>query len=176
MDLDVQFFTGKYNKTNDTFTWQQLEQTIGGDEVKYRKCTGLESKGKIKNVYTETYADASVTRVDFPNALTFEPTEVVLDIVVKRGATANTTAFDTLVNYFHNGLTVFWDTQRKRCAVLLLTNAVEVKEDTYLGMNYLECEFKFQNIAGKCDIINDTLPSHANVEANAKPIILAALS
>lgn len=186
MDLNVKFYIGKYDLTTDNFFWSELEQTLSGDIVKYRRCTGLENKGKIKNAYSESYADAKQTREFFPSTPTCEPTDVTLDIVIKRTSTNNSTAFDTLTSQFRNGLTVYWDTQRKKAAVLKLTNAVEVKEDTYLGMKYLECEYKFTNIVGQTRYINDTYtPTTVDnvttyhlplVEAYAKPIIVASLS
>lgn len=178
MDLEVYFYIGKYNAGTSTFTWSSLEQTLNGDLVRYRRCAGLENRGKMKNAYTESYADATQTREFIPGTPTYEPTEITLDVVIKRSTTDSTTTFDTLTDNFQNGLTVYWDTQRKRCAVLKLTNAVETKEDTYLGMNYLECEYKFTNITGYCEYINDTFSNgHLPlVEAYAQPVIEASLS
>lgn len=180
MDLNVRYYTGKYNASNDTFTWRELEYTENGDRVKYRRFTGLEDKGKIKNLYVETYADSDIVRVDVPDTIAREATSLTLDIVIIRNSGVNgrvqTTTFDTLYSYFANGITVYWDTQRQRCAVMILVDKSEIKEDTYLGTPYIECEFKFQNICGDCPIINDTFTGNhlQYVEAYAKQQIITS--
>jgi len=178
MDLNVRYYTAKYNASNSTFTWRELEYVSNGDRVKYRRFTGLEDKGKIKNIYTETYADSDIIRVDISDTIAREATTMTLDMVIIRNSQnrEQTLTFDNLYYYFADGITVYWDTQRQRCAIMVLLDKSEVKEDTYLGTPYIECEFKFQNICGDCPIINDTFSSShlPLVEAYALQQILTA--
>jgi len=178
MDLAVDIYVGQYSSLTDSFTWTPLVSNWQGTPVLYRKCTGLESVGKSKNVYSESYADAQQERVDIPATIYYEPTSIVLDLIVKHASGANSDSFRKLVQYFKKDLTVFWDTQRKKAAVLKFVDSTEPKEDTYLGMQYLESEFKFTNIVGVSAFVNDTFAnSHLPyVEAYARPIIVASKS
>lgn len=179
MDLQVGFYTGKYNVLQGAFTWQALERTVNGDTIKYRKASGLEDVGKIKNLYVETYADSNIQRVDFPETIARENTTVKIDIIVLRSdLRRQSSTYKDLVDYFSNGFTVYWDTQRKRAAVLYLDKATQPKTDTYLGTPYMEIEFEFTCVTGVCPIVEDTFASShlPLVEAYAKPVILTALS
>lgn len=177
---DVHVYIGKY--TNSTWSWLDINGMnvpLTTHKVFYRKCEGLENYGKAKNIYQETYADSNTVRVDFPTTITREATTITLDIVVKRGTGSLNTIMQHLISILGaSEPIVFWDNVRKKMAVMSLTNAVEPKEDTYKGMNYLECEFKFQNLIGYCPTVNDTYAnSHLPyVEAAALPIITRVLS
>jgi hypothetical protein len=180
MDLQVEFYTGKYDVSQDSFTWTSLERTMNnGDKIKYRKMEGLEDVGKIKNLYVETYADSNIQRVDFPDTIARENTKIKLDLIILRNNTrTQSSTYQDLVDYFSNGLTVYWDTQRKRTAILFFESASQPTTDTYLGTPYMEVELEFTNVTGVCPIINDTYTSShlPLVEAYSKPIILSALS
>lgn len=179
MDLQVKYYIGKYNTTAGTFSWSDLETDFNedGDRVKYRKCSGLETKGAPKNIYKETYADSDIVRCDYPTeALCRENTEIALDIVIIRGAREQTDTYDDLYGFLTESPSVFWDTQRKRAAVLVPKNATEPVKDTYLGTPYIEIEFKFDNLAGVCPFIDDAMSSDhlGEVEAYAKDVLLTA--
>jgi len=176
MDLNPDIYFGKYDGTD--WLWRKFPLVIDGEKIMYRKCDGLEAVGKIKNVYTESYADSGVERVDFPETLTREPVDVTLSVVVKRHDEFSNNAAAKLLGMFSNGLTVFWDSIRQKAAVLLFTEATRPEKDTYLGMNILTMDIKFKNIAGDSfhiydEFANDHLPA---VEALTEPIIQQALS
>lgn len=178
---DVHVYIGKYE--NSSWNWTDINNySLGtGRKLAYRKCTGLEDVGKVKNVYTETYADSDVVRTDFPTTKCYEATTITLDLVVIRSASVNSGDNDLkdivdLVSF--TTPTVFWDNVRKKMAVMTLMNAAEAKEDNYKGMKYLEVELKFNNLIGYCPYVNDTYTnSHLPyVEAAALPIITKVLS
>lgn len=178
MDLQVDFYIGKYDKVYDSFLWHPLERTLFGDTIRYRRIEGLENAGKVKNLYVESYADSSVQRIDVPSDITRDSTNVKLDLIILRGNRRQSNAYQSLVDYFSEGITVYWDTQRRRVGLFYYEKATEPSKDTYLGTPYLEVEFEFTTVNGICPIINDTFTNNhlANVEAYARPILLTALS
>jgi hypothetical protein len=188
MDLECRFLLGKYSVSSDTWTWKRLEQdaTLNptGGRVRYRKFKGLESAGKPKNVYTETYAEAPIARVydTYSGGVRHETLSVDLDLVFL--GTARTAAKDALVTFLESGegITVWWDNIRQKCAILLFDQAVEPDEDVYVSTTpFLEYVFKFTSLTGVhpkvavtwTDI--DSIPTTA-IETYAKPLIIKSLS
>lgn len=178
---DVHIYIGKY--TNSSWAWTDINNyTLGtGRKLLYRKCSGLEDFGKVKNIYQETYADSDTVRTDFPDTITREATTITLNLIVRRDPSVATGDNDvsTVINMVSGTLpVVFWDNVRRKMAVMTLISAVEVKEDNYKGMKHLELELKFNNLYGYCPYVNDTYAnSHLPyVEAAALPIITKVLS
>lgn len=178
---DVHVYIGKY--ANGSWTWTDINNyALGtGRTLLYRRCSGLEDFGKVKNIYQETYADSNTVRTDFPNTITREATTITLNLIIRRDPSIENGDNDvsTVVGLVSgNYPVVLWDNIRRKMSVMTLVNAVEVKEDTYKGMKYLELELKFSNLYGYCPYVNDTFAnSHLTyVEAAALPIITQVLS
>lgn len=178
---DVHVYVGKY--TNNAWSWTDINNyALGtGRTLLYRKCSGLEDFGKVKNIYTETYADSDTVRADFPTTITREATTVTLNMIVKRDASIENGDGDiyTVIDLVSgNAPVVFWDNIRRKMAVVTLTSAVEIKEDKYKGMKYVEIELKFNNLYGYCPYVSDTFTQGhlPNVETAALPIITRILS
>lgn len=184
MELEPKIYTGKYNAANNTWSWLPMPYMWNDEKIYYVKCDGLEAKGKVKNVYTETYADSGIVRTDFPTVITREAVDVTLTVALKHEDGADPTqrhnlgGFDSFIAYLTNGLTVFWDSVRRKAAVLLLTDTVKPSKDTYLGMNYLTADIKFSNIKGESFLIDDTFTDGhlSEVETAMQQIITQALS
>ena len=177
---DVHVYVGKY--TNAQWSWTDINNyTLGtGRTLLYRKCSGLEDFGKVKNIYTETYADSDVVRADFPDETTREATTIILDLVVRRDPSIANGDDDvnTVIGLVSGTLpVVFWDNVRRKMAVMTLISAVEVKEDNYKGMKYIELELKFSNLMGHCPYVYDPqIPNQLQaVEDAALPVVTKVL-
>lgn len=178
---DVHVYIGKY--TNGSWSWTDINNySLGtGRTLLYRKCSGLEDFGKVKNIYQETYADSDTVRTDFPDTITREATTITLNIIIRRDpATANgDNDVNTVIGLVSGTLpVVLWDNVRRKMAVMTLISAVEVKEDNYKGMKYLELELKFNNLMGHCPYVFDSQIQNQlqAVEQAATPIITRVLS
>lgn len=182
MDInDVKVYIGKYS--GGVWTWTNINgySLDTGRVVYYRKCEGLESYGKAKNIYTETYADSDVVRTDFPTTIQREATTITLDLIVKRDPSISVgdgELGDIIGLVSGNYPTVFWDNVRHKMAVMTLINAAEVKEDNYKGMKYLEVELKLNNLMGYCPVVGEATGANpmADVETAALPIITKILA
>lgn len=177
----VGVYIGKYSLQG--WSWTNINgYAIGtGKKVLYRKCSGLEDHGKVKNIYTETYADSGVVRTDFPDTITREATTITLDLIITRAPSVNSGGNEVsqlLSLVGGNQPVVLWDSVRQKMAVMTLVNAVEVKEDSYKGMKYVEVELKFSNLQGYCPYVGDTFSNGhlPYVETAALPVITKALS
>jgi hypothetical protein len=135
----------------------------------------------VKNISTETYADSNTVRIDFPDEITREATAITLNLVVRRDPSIENGYDDMkyIIDLVSGNMpVVFWDNVRRKMAVTTLINAVEVDEDKYKGMKYVEIELKFNNLYGYCPYVNDVFnDGHLQrVEDAALPIITKVLS
>lgn len=174
-------YIGKYE--NAGWSWTNIQNySLGtGRTLLYRKCTGLETVGKPMNIYTETYADSNTVRADYPDVIAYSATTITLVVCVKRDSSIQEgdNELKKIVDLMtFTTPTVYWDTARKKMAVMSLINTAEPKEDTYKGIKYLITELQFNNLMGYCPYIIDTfINGHLpNVEAAALPIITRILS
>jgi hypothetical protein len=125
-----------------------LETRFNG--LKYSKCDGLNSKGKRKDVHIEKYADSTELRVwlGLKDPIR-EATDITFTFFFIGNSRQNT--YDSFLAYVGNGKIHYWDTIRKKEAVMVLVDQVKTKEDVYKGSTpYLLAEFKFQNLFGEC--------------------------
>lgn len=184
MDLQVDFYFSKFDVLSGTWVDVNLERdsmfNFGNTRTRYRKCVGLENKGDTKNIYTETYADNDSSRVHIPSQITKENTKISMSICFFEGdvtednyTTDRQTAYQNLYNYLSSGLLMYYDTARKRAAVVYIKESPNISEDMYVkGKPYMEVEFQFVNIYGES-------PKFNNLNAAkgwAAPIITRALS
>ena len=52
------------------------------DGLYYKQCVGISHKGKIKNIYTEEFAETDKLRVYIPETVARENTDVEFELVV----------------------------------------------------------------------------------------------
>lgn len=126
---------------------RDLEKDFEG--MKYIKCEGLLDKGKRKNVYTESYSDSDTLRVWMGEEVTREATDITLTFVFIGDNRQN--VYRDFYNYTKNGKITYYDTARNKEALLVLMDAIKVKDDIWKGSTpYIEVDFKFKNLWGEC--------------------------
>jgi hypothetical protein len=146
---DVKFYM-KQDATNGD--WKSIEDEFEG--LKYKECKGLEDKGKPKNIYTESYADADKLRVYMPQSVYRESTTITFTFVFI--GDDRQSVYETFYKFVSENKIYYFDTKRKKQAYLLLNDAVTVGEDIYKGSTpYILVDFKFTNIWGECQQMND---------------------
>lgn len=142
-----EFYFSKDNESN----YISIEKEFNG--LLYMKCSGLEEVGKPKNKYTENYADSDTLRVYEPDFITHEPTDVVFTLLFIGEDRKST--YDSFYNYVKHGKFYYYDTARFKKAYLTLLEAVKPSEDEYKGGTpYMQADFKFKNMWGKCTAVS----------------------
>lgn len=134
-----------------------LEDTFTG--MRYVSCKGLSAKGKLKNIYTENYAEEDGLRTyhpkDLPHgAVAREATTIEFDFVFLGDSRRE--SYDNFWGFVSESRVYYWDTARHRKVWLLLQEAVEPTEDLLKGSQpYLRATFKFTNLFGIGKPCND---------------------
>lgn len=137
----------KFYMQKDREAVKDLEATFEG--MKYVKCVGLLDKGKRKNIYTESYSDSDTLRVWQGEEVTREATDVTFTFVFIGDNRQST--YKEFYNYVKNGKLTYYDTARNKEALLVLIDAIKIKEDVWKGSTpYIEVDFKFKNVWGEC--------------------------
>ncbi len=130
---------------------RDLESSFDG--MRYLKCNGLEDKGKIKNKYTEAYADSDELRVHEPDIVCREATTITFTFVFV--GENRQSVYDDFYNYVKKGKFYYHDNVRKKQAYITLIDAVKPSNDMYKGSTpYIQADFKFQNLWGECRVIS----------------------
>lgn len=125
----------------------------------YVSCKGLSSVGKIKNVYSEDYAEADGERVFHPtdnnNPVARESTDIELEILFTGGERRS--SYDSFCDYLLSGRIFYWDTARHKKVWLVLNGPITPAEDTLKGSTpYIKTTFKFKNLWGEGKDCNDS--------------------
>ena len=142
MDLDVRFYMQKGDEKA-----VDLEAFFYG--LRYSKCVGLNDKGKRKNIYTEEYSDSDTLRVWQGCDVTRKATTITFTFFFI-GDTRHK-AYSDFYDYVKNGQIRYWDTARNKEALLVLSDAVSIGDESWKGSTpYFEASFKFQNLWGEC--------------------------
>ena len=122
-------------------------------KCKYVKFEGLSETGKVKNVYTETYAETEELRVYMPDEVLYENTELSLTLLFAPSSNNENDVQDNERSFFEyvSGHKIeYHDTFRNRYVSLLLINKPEVVgEILYGGSRYREVKYTFKNIYGR---------------------------
>lgn len=127
-------------------TVKNLEVDFEG--LLYSKAKGLNDRGKIKNTYSEKYADSDRLRVYFPSEPLREATTVTFTFYFT--GENRYAVFDEFVRYVSGGFRAFWDTKRKKRLVFYVPEAVTVADEKWYGSTpYLSLDLKVQNIFGE---------------------------
>ena len=115
--------------------------------MKYISCKGLSDKGKIKNIYTESYAEVEDLRVYIPDEVVRENTDIEFEFGFEK--TGRRDVFDSFVDWVSGYKIKYWDTCRNREVEMILIDKVEVDEDLLIGSSpYIIVPFKFKNLKG----------------------------
>lgn len=126
-------------------TQVSLEDYFSG--MKYVSCEGLSTKGKIKNIYTENYAEVEDLRVYMPETVVRENTDIEFVFGFERENRRDT--FDSFVDWVSGYKIKYWDTARNRELEMVLIDKVEVDEDILIGSSpFITVNFKFKNLKG----------------------------
>lgn len=132
----------------------ELEDYFKG--LLYIKCVGLNSIGKVKNIYTETYSDADRLRVFMPKEVKNEETVVTLTLVFQ-GENRNEVR-DSFNDYIRQGFHKYWDTARNKEFVFFIKDELPIGEEMWYGSTpYLQCDYKLQNVKGKTKNRTETI-------------------
>ena len=122
-------------------------------KCKYVKFEGLSETGKVKNIYTETYAETEELRVYIPDEVLYENTDLSLTLLFAPSSTEDNDVQDNeraFFEYVSGHKIEYHDTFRNRYVSLLLLNKPEViGEVLYGGSRYREVKYTFKNIYGR---------------------------
>lgn len=122
-----------------------LEDYFSG--MKYISCEGLSTKGKIKNIYTENFAEVEDLRVYMPETVVRENTDIEFVFGFEKENRRDT--FDSFVDWVSGYKIKYWDTARNRELEMVLIDKIEVDEDILLGSSpFITVNFKFKNLKG----------------------------
>ena len=126
--------------------------------LKYAKCEGLDTIGKPKNIYTETYCDAEKKRVYMPDnitkKITNEPTTITLTLYFV--GENRERVMEKFNEYVRNGFHKYWDTARKKAFVFCIEDEISVSNELWYGSTpYIKCDYKLKNVSGKTDFVSE---------------------
>lgn len=130
----------------DSASKKDLEAAFVG--LRYLKAEGMDNYGKIKNVYTEAYADSSDLRVYVPTKITRDNPDITFTFAFigdNRRA-----LYHQFVEFISGYKLTYSDTCRKRKVNMVLLEAVSISEDKLFGSTpFMEASFRFKNLSDK---------------------------
>lgn len=136
------FYMQRVDKTNQPV--KDLEADFKG--LRYKEFKGLENFGKIKSVYTESFAETDELQVymaDTPIRENITPTLTLVFIGDNKRK-----AYHDFVDYISTGKIAYWDNVRKRKITFILTESIEPEYDTVKDTEYIQASFKLQCLNG----------------------------
>lgn len=141
---DYKFYMSRWID-NAWETQVSLEDYFSG--MKYISCEGLSTKGKIKNIYTENFAEVDDLRVYMPETVVRENTDIEFVFGFEKENRRDT--FDSFVDWVSGYKIKYWDTARNRELEMVLIDKIEVDEDILIGSSpFITVNFKFKNLKG----------------------------
>ena len=159
--MNYKFYIQKYSRKHWNKETSQYDEEAKGELIdieahfkcKYVKFEGLSETGKVKNVYTETYAETEELRTYIPDEVLYENTELSLTLLFAPSSNNENDVQDNERSFFEyvSGHKIeYHDTFRNRYVSLLLINKLEVVgEILYGGSRYREVKYTFKNIYGR---------------------------
>ena len=156
-NLYIQRYSRKhYNKETGKYDKEDIGELIDIEEqfkCKYVKFEGLSETGKVKNIYTETYAETEELRMYIPDEVLYDNTEMSLTLLFAPNSTNDSDVQDNeraFFEYISGHKIEYHDTFRNRYVSLILINKPEVVgEVLYGGSRYREVKYTFKNIYGR---------------------------
>ena len=141
---------------------KSLEDDFGGGSVRYKSLEGLNSKGKQKGVYTESYPESDALRVFVDQNARHESTNATLSVCVFGYDVDGTTelsiteqikaaekAWDSLYEYLEGVLILWYDGYRLKKVLFLVLDAREASTENSKNIAYLLCCVKLVNVFGQ---------------------------
>lgn len=129
--------------------WEEdtdIESAFSG--LHYAKCDGLSSYGKIKNIYTESYAETDELRVYLPENVARENTDIEFEFVFIGNGRRD--VYHSFVEWLSGYKLKYWDTCRNREVEMILIDSISPSTDELYGSQpFIRCKFKFKNIKGE---------------------------
>lgn len=163
---DKKFYIQRFVYDSERGAWKadgvakSLEDDFGA--VRYKSITGINSVGKQKAVYSESYPEADSLRVYVdPNAKRESITSTLTVYVfgsAPEGTSDKTTdelvlaaenAWNSLTDFLEGALVLWVDDYRQRKGLFLLQEAVEPTSDIVKNIPYLQCQIKLTNVFGR---------------------------
>ena len=153
----IQKYGRKYwDKNKSQYVEEAKGELIDIEEqfkCKYVRFEGLSETGKVKNVYTETYAETEELRTYIPDEVLYENTDLSLTLLFAPSSNNENDVQDNERSFFEyvSGHKIeYHDTFRNRYVSLILINKPEViGEVLYGGSRYREVKYTFKNIYGR---------------------------
>ena len=153
----IQRYSRKHwNKETSQYDKEDIGELIDIEEqfkCKYVKFEGLSETGKVKNIYTETYAETEELRVYIPEDVLYENTDLSLTLLFAPESENDSDVQDNeraFFEYVSGHKIEYHDTFRNRYVSLLLINKPEVVgEVLYGGSRYREVKYTFKNLYGR---------------------------
>ena len=143
------------NKGNLLGNEINLEKAFDG--LKYSAIVGIDNLGAVKNIYTETYADANRVRVSMPEKVQRESTQITLVLYFVGEKRAE--VFKSFCDYICNGRHRYWDTARSKYFDFYISEELAPSDELWYGSTpYFKVDVKMNNIFGQ------TFDSHEDVE------------
>ena len=159
--MNYNFYIQKYSRKHWNKETGQYDEEAKGELIdieaqfkcKYVKFEGLSETGKVKNIYTETYAETEELRVYIPDEVLYENTDLSLTLLFAPDSANDSDVQNNeraFFEYISGHKIEYHDTFRNRYVSLLLLNKPEVVgEVLYGGSRYREVKYTFKNIYGR---------------------------
>lgn len=149
MANNYKYYMSRWLNNNIWGSAIDLEEYFPG--LKYVSCTGLSDYGKIKNIYTESYAETEQLRVYMPDTIVRGNTDIEFEFGFTGENRRDT--YDNFVEWISGYKLKYWDTARHREVEMILIDAIEVDEDLLLGSSpFIVVPFTFKNLKGSTTI------------------------
>ena len=120
--------------------------------LRYMKTDGMNTIGKSKNVYTETYADSDRLRVHLPNngEYTNEATKITMHFLIIGNASTRESTLRNFTTYLRTGIHKYWDDARNLEFDFIVQDEIKVSDEMWHGSTpYVEIAVTMQNLNGK---------------------------
>lgn len=120
------------------------------DGLRYAECKGLSKYGKIKNIYTETYAETDEIRAYIPSPDKIARENTDLEFVFVFFGENRRETYDNFINWLSGYKIKYWDDCRNREVEMILIEAIEPSDDELYGnIPFIRATFKFKNLKGQ---------------------------
>ena len=154
MSDGVKFYMQQCTKNGVLIDGTKKDLEVDFDGLKYIEAKGISKVGKVKNIYTETYADSNGLRIWHPSEnneeTTHEATTIQLRLLFSGNNRRN--VYDLFNKYIYNGYHVFWDTLRNRKFTFVVINETDPSDDILKGgVPYIIGTWTLQNLKGKTE-------------------------
>ena len=151
---DVKFYMQKCSKQGVLVDGTKKDLEADFEGLRYMEAKGISKVGKVKNAYTEQYADSNTLRTWHPSennkGTTHEATTIQLKLLFygdNRRAT-----YDAFNEYIMDGYHVYYDSLRGKKFTFMVVEASEPSDDILKGgVPYIICTWTLQNLKGKTE-------------------------